>query len=613
MQLALLFFLLPAAFSQASVGDGYGSGKGICLEIYAATHEPYFSCTTVEDTYPYLKTAEEQKNTNCFPLIDYLKDQPSLVDKTLLWHYPQIFHNDSGLRDFIESAGFSPLDRESTVLALYVNKQLNIQESSSSSRFENVVQGSFEVPIYMVLNMDQLALKLEYCLNQISGVWRSVGVIMGCSLGAGCIIYFFERGHHQSDFKHPLHGLYFAIVTLTGCGYGDKVPRSVEGRTLSTLWMLAGVILFAFLTGVLTSNITGYSSIIGDPLALIDATDARVGAVLQTASAKLALQSTELPQNVILYTDIEAACTGFFGEEVGVLIADKWEIEWCGRRSTGGGEQEETIKHSRQVKYPTGSSGEQTEAYQYWHYNASDSRERPVERSVLTQIRRATDLTNLNGSLVDIGTSIATSRGFSSGLDKPSSGQPAISDEVTAKVIGVVLGCCVGAAVLVSLLFGLGKQLLPHRWIAQYKSAKQCEPTGAGDKEGVVLLETISSKGQESFLDDTPFSRQRMWSSSGGAGESSSGSAGGQIQRQIQRLVSAGQQEGILQEGVFAEPLLGLAGSAEGAGGEEGLLESLLAAQSAALAQLEARHAAERKSMHDSHLQQLRSRLNSRP
>ncbi len=51
----------------------------------------------------------------------------------------------------------------------------------------------------------------------------------------------------------PIHGfgsaLWFAAVTMTTVGYGDKTPQTPLGRGLAFIWMFLGIVLVSAFTG----------------------------------------------------------------------------------------------------------------------------------------------------------------------------------------------------------------------------------------------------------------------------------------------------------------------------------------------------------------------------
>ncbi|WP_197440659.1 transporter substrate-binding domain-containing protein [Polystyrenella longa] len=74
-------------------------------------------------------------------------------------------------------------------------------------------------------------------------------------------IYLFERRHNREQFNKGWirgisAGMWWAAVTLTTVGYGDKVPRTLGGRMIGLVWMFAGLFIIAGFTAAVTSALT---------------------------------------------------------------------------------------------------------------------------------------------------------------------------------------------------------------------------------------------------------------------------------------------------------------------------------------------------------------------
>lgn len=74
-------------------------------------------------------------------------------------------------------------------------------------------------------------------------------------------IYLFERRKNREQFdkgwiKGIAAGLWWAAVTLTTVGYGDKVPKTLGGRLIGLVWMFAGLFIIAGFTAAVTSALT---------------------------------------------------------------------------------------------------------------------------------------------------------------------------------------------------------------------------------------------------------------------------------------------------------------------------------------------------------------------
>ncbi|PJA21334.1 hypothetical protein COX59_04450 [Candidatus Beckwithbacteria bacterium CG_4_10_14_0_2_um_filter_47_25] len=60
-----------------------------------------------------------------------------------------------------------------------------------------------------------------------------------------------EFGHKVNNLND---GLWWAITTVTGVGYGDVVPVTGLGRAIGAVLMTVGLILFSFVVALLSSR-----------------------------------------------------------------------------------------------------------------------------------------------------------------------------------------------------------------------------------------------------------------------------------------------------------------------------------------------------------------------
>lgn len=74
------------------------------------------------------------------------------------------------------------------------------------------------------------------------------------------VIWLFERRHNPDHFGTGLRGLgsaiWFAGVTMTTVGYGDKTPRTAFGRMIALFWMLVSLLIISAFTATVASSVT---------------------------------------------------------------------------------------------------------------------------------------------------------------------------------------------------------------------------------------------------------------------------------------------------------------------------------------------------------------------
>jgi voltage-gated potassium channel len=67
-------------------------------------------------------------------------------------------------------------------------------------------------------------------------------------------MYLIERAAQPNAFSSMPQALWWAVVTLTTTGYGDKVPITYLGRLLGGLVMICGIATFGLSTGILATG-----------------------------------------------------------------------------------------------------------------------------------------------------------------------------------------------------------------------------------------------------------------------------------------------------------------------------------------------------------------------
>jgi ABC-type amino acid transport substrate-binding protein len=94
--------------------------------------------------------------------------------------------------------------------------------------------------------------------------WHFLEVIGGLALVlliVGVIVWLSERNQNSQQFGGGIargiwSGFWWAAVTMTTVGYGDKAPVTVRGRILSLVWMFAGLIMISSFIAAMTTAFT---------------------------------------------------------------------------------------------------------------------------------------------------------------------------------------------------------------------------------------------------------------------------------------------------------------------------------------------------------------------
>lgn len=146
-----------------------------------------------------------------------------------------------------------------------------------------------------------------------------VSLLVGLLLFWGLLVWIFERQENKEEFGGSAaegigSGFWWAAVTMTTVGYGDKSPRTLGGRIIGFIWMFAAIILISFFTASIASSltVTQLDNRINGPE---DLPNVRVGALQNSAT----LSFLEIEN--IRATSFESINDGLKAVEDGVIDA----------------------------------------------------------------------------------------------------------------------------------------------------------------------------------------------------------------------------------------------------------------------------------------------------
>ncbi len=146
--------------------------------------------------------------------------------------------------------------------------------------------------------------------------------LLAVLLSSGVAVYFFERKQNPSFgggmTKGIASGTWWAAVTMTTVGYGDKVPKSAGGRIIACIWMFSGLFVIASFTAAVTSalTVTQLKSRIAGPA---DLSRVRVATVSESTSDEY-LRSRHII--AAKHPDVRSALSALQADEVDAVVYD---------------------------------------------------------------------------------------------------------------------------------------------------------------------------------------------------------------------------------------------------------------------------------------------------
>lgn len=88
---------------------------------------------------------------------------------------------------------------------------------------------------------------------------KTIGLLLLINFSIGALIWLAERKDNPAfsdNINGIIDGFWWSWVTMTTVGYGDKSPRSRNGKILATIWMLVAILIISGFTATISSELT---------------------------------------------------------------------------------------------------------------------------------------------------------------------------------------------------------------------------------------------------------------------------------------------------------------------------------------------------------------------
>ena len=205
-------------------------------------------------------------------------------------------------------------------------------------------------------------------------------------LAVGVLTWLFERKRNAEQFGgKPAHGIgsgfWWAAVTMTTVGYGDKAPVTLGGRIIGLLWMFAALIVASVFTASITSALT-VGQLTSRIQGIDDLSGVRIDSVAGTTSAQwLSSANLEFRDR----PDLDAALDALAAGKSDAVVYDAPLLRW-------------TISQHYRNKLEVLPFTVERQDYAYALPSGSPLRE-PINASLLQRVNSAEWRTRVNAYL----------------------------------------------------------------------------------------------------------------------------------------------------------------------------------------------------------------------
>ena len=157
-----------------------------------------------------------------------------------------------------------------------------------------------------------------------------IAITLALLVAMGVAMWLVEKPmqfkHGDSAVASLRDGVYWAVVTMTTVGYGDKTPKTTHGRAVAVIWMLVSVALVSLLSTSIVSRMTADRVAGGSGFSETDLAGKRLAAVAHSSGAEF-LDERRLAY--ARYDDLPAALAALARGEADAVVNSVGALQYA--------------------------------------------------------------------------------------------------------------------------------------------------------------------------------------------------------------------------------------------------------------------------------------------
>lgn len=237
---------------------------------------------------------------------------------------------------------YIPVDHIADALDMLIREELDLVAGPVSITSERAEKVRFTQPYFMTSLTIASGGGDMNLWNRIKPFFSlpffvAVGILLLVLAIVGTIIWLSERRVSPDQFpKDPLHGImngiWFALVTMTTVGYGDKAPKTLLGRAVSGIWMIISFIMATSLVAGIASTLTVSHLGASEIRSAEDLRNKKVGVLPGSPAVDFVEEYRGTP---VIENDLAAAFDALEAGRVNAVVYDRPQILYYLREHPG--------------------------------------------------------------------------------------------------------------------------------------------------------------------------------------------------------------------------------------------------------------------------------------
>ena len=119
--------------------------------------------------------------------------------------------------------------------------------------------------IFFISNMKSTRIIVESLIESSTNIWPLLVICLLMTFIVGFFIWLIETWQNKNEFPRPFfiglfEGFWWAFISMTTVGYGDKAPKFFLSRIIAVVWILIGITMISIFTADLSTEIASVTT-----------------------------------------------------------------------------------------------------------------------------------------------------------------------------------------------------------------------------------------------------------------------------------------------------------------------------------------------------------------
>ncbi|KAJ7390409.1 hypothetical protein OS493_025666 [Desmophyllum pertusum] len=155
--------------------------------------------------------------------------------------------------------------------------------------------------------------------------------------------FFNGQEFPASPLRGPVEGMWWAFVTMTTLGYGDRVPRGIHSKLFGIVWITCGLVIIALVMSFITTSLT--MDIIKSDIPVYGS---KVSAIDDSPEFRLGIRLNALMDRERRYTTLEDLYKSLNDRHVDGALIDSYTVSSRKELFSDG-----KLRMSKMISYPS--------------------------------------------------------------------------------------------------------------------------------------------------------------------------------------------------------------------------------------------------------------------